>query len=79
VGLVCAEDKETALAAAIKEHNVRPADRKRLFARPPRDRPRRFPPPWAVDDPDVKLGQECFIIPDANGHALVYCFASWSA
>ncbi len=30
---------------------------------------RHFPPPWYVDDPGVKLGQECFIVRDANGHA----------
>ena len=30
--------------------------------------PRRFPPPWSVDDPDMKLGQECFILRDADGH-----------
>ncbi len=23
---------------------------------------RRFPPPWSVDDPDMKLGQDCFIV-----------------
>jgi hypothetical protein len=32
--------------------------------------PRRFPPPWSVDDPDMKLGQDCFIVRDADGHAL---------
>jgi hypothetical protein len=26
----------------------------------------------SVDDPDVKRGQECFIVRDHNGHALVY-------
>jgi hypothetical protein len=31
---VYAEDEETAIAVAIEEHNVRPADQKRLFARP---------------------------------------------
>jgi hypothetical protein len=31
---------------------------------------RRFPPPWSVDDPDTKLGQDCFIIRDANRQAL---------
>jgi hypothetical protein len=31
---------------------------------------RRFPPPWSVDDPDMKLGQDCFIIRDRNGQAL---------
>jgi len=31
--------------------------------------PRRFPPPWSVDDPDMKLGQECYIIRDANGRS----------
>ncbi len=30
VGLVYAEDEESALAAAIEEHNIRPADQKRL-------------------------------------------------
>jgi hypothetical protein len=29
---------------------------------------RRFPPPWSVDDPDMKLGQD--IIRDGNGQAL---------
>jgi hypothetical protein len=24
----------------------------------------RFPPPWSVDDPDMKLGQECYIVRD---------------
>jgi hypothetical protein len=31
--------------------------------------PRRFPPPWSVEEPD-KLDRRCFIIRDANGHAL---------
>jgi hypothetical protein len=30
---------------------------------------RRFPPPWSVEDPDMKLGQECFIVRDHNGQA----------
>ena len=34
VGLVYAEDEERAIAAAIEEHKVRPADQWRLFARP---------------------------------------------
>jgi len=29
---------------------------------------RRFPPPWSVDDPDMKLGQDCYIVRDANGY-----------
>jgi hypothetical protein len=33
---------------------------------------RRFPPPWSVDDPDMKLGQYCYIVRDADGHALAY-------
>ena len=33
---------------------------------------RRFPPPWSVDDPNMKLGQDCFIVRDRNGHALAY-------
>jgi hypothetical protein len=28
---------------------------------------RRFPPPWSVDDTDA-----CFIVHDADGHALTY-------
>jgi len=36
---------------------------------------RRFPPPWLVDDPDMKLGQDCYIVRDANRHAPAYvCF-----
>ena len=34
VGVVYAEDEEGAIAAAIEEHKVRPADQWRLFARP---------------------------------------------
>jgi hypothetical protein len=30
IGVVCAEDKASAIAATIKEHNIRPADQKRL-------------------------------------------------
>ena len=36
--------------------------------------PRRFSPPWSVDDPDMKLGQPCFIVRDHNGHALAYVY-----
>ena len=36
--------------------------------------PRRFPPPWSVDDPDTKLGQDCYIVRDATGHALAYVY-----
>jgi hypothetical protein len=31
---------------------------------------RRFSPPRSVDDPDPKLGRQCFIIRDGNGQAL---------
>jgi hypothetical protein len=34
---------------------------------------RRFPPPWSVDDPDMK-GQDCYVVRDANGHALAYVY-----
>jgi hypothetical protein len=33
--------------------------------------PRRFPPPWSVEDPDPKLGRQCFIVRDANGHGMI--------
>jgi hypothetical protein len=35
---------------------------------------RRFPPPWSVDDPDMKLGQDCYIVRDHNGQALAYVY-----
>ena len=35
---------------------------------------RRFPPPWSVEEPDPKLQQQCFIVRDANGQALVYVY-----
>ena len=38
--------------------------------------PRHFPPPWSVDDPDTKLGQDCYIVRDADGHALAYVYFS---
>jgi hypothetical protein len=31
--------------------------------------PRRFPPPWSVDDTEA-----CFIVRDANGQALAYVY-----
>jgi hypothetical protein len=34
--------------------------------------PRRFPPPWSVDDPDPQLERQCFIVRDHNGQALAY-------
>jgi hypothetical protein len=35
---------------------------------------RRFPPPWSVEDPDMKLGEDWYIIRDANGKALAYVY-----
>jgi hypothetical protein len=34
VGLVYADDEQSALAGAIEQHGIRPADQKRLIARP---------------------------------------------
>jgi hypothetical protein len=34
--------------------------------------PRRFPPPWSVEEPDPKLDRQCFIVRDANGQAVAY-------
>jgi hypothetical protein len=37
--------------------------------------PRRFPPPWSVEEPDPKLARQwCYIVRDANGHALAYVY-----
>jgi hypothetical protein len=36
--------------------------------------PRRFPPPWSVDDPDMKRGRDCYIVRDATGQALAYVY-----
>jgi hypothetical protein len=36
--------------------------------------PRLFPPPWSVGGPETKLGQDCYIVRDANGHALAYIY-----
>jgi hypothetical protein len=33
---------------------------------------RRFPPPWSVADPDMKLG--CYIVRDANCYPLAYVY-----
>jgi hypothetical protein len=35
---------------------------------------RRFPPSWSVDDPDTKLGQDCYVVRDANGHPIAYFY-----
>jgi hypothetical protein len=40
--------------------------------------PRRFPPPSSVDDLDMKLGQDCFIVRDAHGQALAYVYSRTS-
>ena len=35
--------------------------------------PRRFPPPWSVVDPDMKLGQDCYNgSAYSDGHPLAY-------
>jgi hypothetical protein len=31
---------------------------------------RRFPPSWSIDDSDMKLGQECYVVRDASGYSL---------
>ena len=37
--------------------------------------PRRFPPLWTVEEPDPKLARQwCYIVRDANGHALAYVY-----
>jgi hypothetical protein len=36
--------------------------------------PRRFPPPWPVDEADSILDRRCFIVRDANGQALAYVY-----
>ena len=36
--------------------------------------PRRFPPPWSVEDPDPQLERQCFIVCDHNGQALAYVY-----
>ena len=38
------------------------------------DEPRRFPPPWSVDEADPKLDRRCLIVRDANGQALAYVY-----
>ena len=53
--LVYAEDDENAIAAAIEEHKIRPADRKRLFAKTAPMPARRFPPPWSAEETDARL------------------------
>jgi hypothetical protein len=35
---------------------------------------RRFPPPWSVDDPDMKLGQGLLHCRDANGYPIAYVY-----
>ena len=32
--------------------------------------PRRFPPPWSIDE----YNDACFIVKDADGHALAYVY-----
>jgi len=30
--------------------------------------------PWTVEDPNPKLGRQCFIVREANGQALTYVY-----
>ena len=39
---------------------------------------RRFPMPRSIDDPVMKLGQDRYIVRDADGHALGYLCAAVS-
>ena len=41
----------------------------RCVESPPTTMPRRFPPPWSVEETDA-----CFIVRDANGQALAYVY-----
>jgi hypothetical protein len=36
--------------------------------------PAAFLRPWSVEGPNPKLGRNCFIVHDANGHALAYVY-----
>jgi hypothetical protein len=36
--------------------------------------PRRFPPPWSVDEADPEMDRRCFIVRDADRQALAYVF-----
>jgi hypothetical protein len=36
--------------------------------------PRRFQPPWSVDEADPGLDRRCFIVRDADGQALAYIY-----
>jgi hypothetical protein len=47
-------------STSVSDLRHRPAGARRALAA------RRFPPPWSVDDPDVKLGQACFIVRDGT-------------
>ena len=44
-------------------------ERLRELAECPAMPPRRFPPPWSVDEQET-----CFIVRDASGQALAYVF-----
>jgi hypothetical protein len=35
--------------------------------------PRRFPPPWSVEEPE-NIDRRCFVVRDANGYALAYVY-----
>jgi hypothetical protein len=74
VGLVYAEDDTAAIATAIEEHRIGPADQKRLVAQSSGlvKGSRHFPPPWSVDEPDTKLDQDCYIVRDRDGCTLAY-------
>jgi hypothetical protein len=37
-------------------------------------KPRRFPPPWSIDEHK----DACFVVQDATGHALAYVYVEWS-
>jgi hypothetical protein len=36
--------------------------------------PRRFSPPWTVEETDPKLSRQCFIVKDHNGQSLAYVY-----
>jgi hypothetical protein len=36
--------------------------------------PRRFRPPWTVEEPNPKLQRQCFIVRDHNGQQLAYVY-----
>jgi hypothetical protein len=70
IGRVTATDKADALKIAIEQYTRRVAEERSALSGLVTE-PRRFPPPWSVEDLNA---HHCFVVRDDSGQKLAYVY-----